>query len=205
MHIAGAQGPGQLLAAVVVHIGEQRELAHQVGFLHRKVKMWPQLGLMAGGGETLLKRRVQLGAYDAIGQEDVIFPLLKPQRDAPQKAPFGLFGIAGILQAQPIECGLSLILAAAEEFVQKIRDAPTMNTADLGFDIAVQVAQHEALVQQKLKPVRRQKRQGPRNPQAVVQDVGQAVAPTLRKAQAARGAVLLTPPRPGAFDQAVGV
>ena len=182
MHIAGAQRAGEAFAAVIVHIGKQRELAHQVRFLHRQIKMRAQIGLMAGGGQTLLKRRVQLGPDDAIGQEDVIFPLFKPQGDAAQKTPFRLFGIAGILQPQPVKCGLGLILAAAQKLVQKIGHAPTMDAADLGFDIAVQITQHETLVQQKLKPVRRQKRQGARDSQPAVQDIGQQRTAPLRKA-----------------------
>ena len=54
LNIAGAQRAGEAFAAVIVHIGEQRELAHQVRFLHRQIKMRAQIGLMAGGGQTLL-------------------------------------------------------------------------------------------------------------------------------------------------------
>jgi len=77
---------------------------------------------------------MDLGPDQAILPHGGIFPLLEPQRGAADEAALQLLGIAGILQAQPVERGLHPLDAARQQLAQKFGHAASVNPADAPVD-----------------------------------------------------------------------
>jgi hypothetical protein len=88
---------------------------------------------------------MELGARSARRRASCVFPLLEPQRGAPDEAALDLLGIARILQAQPLERGLDVLAPPREQLVQQVGHAAAVDAADAAVDEAVEVAQDQPL------------------------------------------------------------
>ena len=143
--IARDQRLAQPVQRLLVQPREQRELPHQIGFLHRQVQCRPVIRPFAPRRHILHQRHVQFGPDQPVGAHRVIFPLLQPQGRAADEPALQLFGITGVLQAHPVQTLFHLFQPPVQQFMQQIRDAAAVDTADAGVDEAMQVAQDQAL------------------------------------------------------------
>ncbi len=150
--------------------------ADQLGALHRHVQPRAAVQLRPAGKQVLQQGRQNFGADQPVFMQGPVLALLKPQRRAPDEQPLQLFGIAGILQPQPLQGRLQRFRPPGQHPVQQLGHAFAVDPADAAVDKGIEVAKNDPLRQHVFKPVRRQPAQQHRHPQAVVQRQRQAEA-----------------------------
>jgi len=203
--IAGTEPLGELGQRLFIEIGEQGELPDQFGPLHRQVELGPVLGGGAAVGNALHQRGVQFRSDQTVGAHDGIFPLFQPQGGAADEPALQLFGIARILQAQPVERGIHRLGPAAQQIVQQVGQPAAVDAPDAAVDKAVQVAQDQPLRQQQFETVGGEPRQRPRDTEAIVQHHRNPEGAAIADAFARRLAIAGAPAGMGGFDQPVGI
>lgn len=87
---------------------------------------------------------------------------------ATDETPLEFFGIAGILQFQPLKRGFDSLDPSPQKLVQKLRNPTPVNTPDAAVNERPKIAQDQPLRQQEFKPIGSHLGQRPRNPESPV-------------------------------------